>query len=397
MKEKLLDIIDLSKSVPKSNAEKKNKSDKHGKSSIWNKHGKSSILNNPLHIENENRIILKNINLHICERETIGLIGPTGCGKTSLLRMMNMLDKPSSGKILYKGEDVYKSKNSLEMRRNIAMVFQKPIVFKGTVSDNIIYGLKVRNMEKEVSSEDISNILEKVGLGGYNNQKASTLSGGEIQRVAFARALIIKPKILLLDEPTANLDPGTTEKIGKLIQDIRENEDTAIVIATHNLILGQKLCDEIAIIDKKIFQFGKTEDLFKKPENKFVAEFVGMGNIQKGVVTKREGNLTSIESNHLNILSRCNFEKGREVYIGTRPEDITVSKERVDGENNSNQFKGKMLDYHYNGALVDLKIDIGEQFSVYLTKKSFLDLKVNIGSDIWIQFKPESVHLFEYK
>ena len=389
MKEKLLEIIDLSKSVPKSNAEKRNELNQRKKSSIWNK---------PHSSENENKVILKNINLDICEKETIGLIGPTGCGKTSLLRLINMLDEPSSGKVLYKGEDVYKSKNSLEIRRNIAMVFQKPIVLKGTVFDNVYYGLKVRNMEKEKYVQDISNILKKVGLEGYENQNASTLSGGEIQRLAFARALIIKPKILLLDEPTANLDPETTERIGKLIQNIRENKDTAIVMATHNLILGQKLCDEIAIINKKIFQFGKTEDLFKKPDNKFVAEFVGMGNIQKGVVRKREGNLTLVdETNQLNILSKCNFQEGKEVYIGTRPEDITVSKERVDGEKNLNQFKGKILDYHYDGALVDLKIDIGEQFSVYLTKKSFLDLKVKIGSNMWIQFKPESVHLFEYK
>ncbi|MCL2688197.1 MAG: ATP-binding cassette domain-containing protein, partial [Methanobrevibacter sp.] len=261
----------------------------------------------------------------------------------------------------------------------------------------INYGLKVRDMEKEVSPEDISNILEKVGLEGYENQKASTMSGGEIQRLAFARALIVNPEILLLDEPTANLDPETTERIGKLIQDIRENEDTAIVMATHNLILGQKLCDEIAIINKKIYQFGKTENLFKKPDNKFVAEFVGMGNIQKGVVRKREGNLTLVESNHLNILSKCDFQEGKKVYVGTRPEDITVTKEKIDDGIDLNQFKGKVLDYHYNGALVDLKIDIGEQFSVYLTKKSFLDLKVNIGSDMWIQFKPESVHLFDYK
>jgi len=389
MKEKLLDIIDLSKSVPKSNAEKRNKSNEQRKSSIWNNHQSS---------ENENKVILKNINLHIRERETIGLIGPTGCGKTSLLRLINMLDEPSSGKILYKGENVYKNKNSLEIRRNIAMVFQKPIVLKGTVFDNVYYGLKVRNMEKEKYVQDISNILKKVGLEGYENQNASTLSGGEIQRLAFARALIIKPKILLLDEPTANLDPRTTERIGKVIQDIRENEDTAIVIATHNLILGQKLCDEIAIIDKEIFQFGKTEDLFKKPKNRFVAEFVGMGNIQQGIVRKREGNFTLVdESNQLSILSKCNFQEGEEVYIGTRPEDITISKERVDEENKLNQFKGKMLDYNYHGALVDLKVDIGEQFSVYLTKKSFLDLKVDIGSDMWIQFKPESVHLFEYK
>jgi len=384
MKGKLLKIRDLSKSVPENNVEKRNKS-KENKRSSWN---------NNYNNKNGNKVILKNINLDIYEKKTLGLIGPTGSGKTSLLRLINMLDKPSSGKIFYKGEDLYKNKYNLKIRRKIAMVFQKPIVFKGTVFDNVYYGLKIRNIKKEESKEDIGKILEKVGLKGYENQKASTLSGGEIQRVALARALIIKPKILLLDEPTANLDPKSTEKIEKIIEDIQKTEDITIIMATHNLIQGQRLCDKIAIINKSILQVGTTEEIFRKPKNKFVAEFVGMKNIEKGLVTSDKG-LSSINTNQINILSSRASNQGKETYIGIRPEDITVNKEKIDTKNNLNQFKGKILGYKDNGALVDLKIDIGKIFSVYLTKKSFLDLEVNIGSDMWIGFKAEDVHLFD--
>ena len=385
MKDKLLEIIDLSKTVPKSDAEKRSERGKKKKSSIWNK-GK-----------NDKKIILENVNLEIYEKTTLGLIGPTGSGKTSILRLINMLDEASSGKILYKGETL--SKKNLKLRRNIAMVFQKPIVFKGTVFDNIYYGLKVRDNGKEECEKDILYMLKKVGLEGYEHQKASTLSGGEIQRVALARALIIKPKILLLDEPTANLDPTSTEKIEAIIDDIQKNGDISIVMATHNLIQGQKLCDEIAIVNRGILQFGKTEEIFSKPKNKFVAEFVGMKNVEKGIITKNENNVYFINVDGLSIISSreietCRKIESKDVYIGIKPEDISISKSKIENDDSINQFKGKVINYKDNGTFLEIKIDVGKIFLVYLTRKAFLDLKIDVESEVWIQFKTESVHLF---
>lgn len=380
MSEPLVEIKNLSKSVPKTN---NNSIKRNYKNSNFKK------------ANNSKKEILEDINLKIYKKKTLGLIGPTGSGKTSLLRIINMIDKASSGKIFYKNKNIEDLESSLEIRRKIAMVFQKPIVFKGTVFENIYYGLKIRNKTKEEVEQEILNLLKIVGLKGYENQKASTLSGGEIQRVALARALIVKPEILLLDEPTANLDPGSTEKIENIIENIQKNEDIAIVMSTHNLIQGQRLCDEIAIINKSIFQIGKTEDLFRKPKNKFVAEFVGMKNIEKGVITEQKENLTSIKVGEMNILSSRETNNEKNIYIGIRPEDITLTEEKINNsDNNLNQFSGIVLNYKDNGTLIELKINVGKEFLVYLTKKVFLDLNVLIGSKMWIQFKADTVHLF---
>ena len=164
--------------------------------------------------EYERKNVLENINLHLKRGTSLGIIGPTGCGKTTLLRIIDLIEKPSSGKIYFDGVDVSKTqKDELKYRRKIGMVFQKPVVFKGTVLENIQYGLKVRNCEKESYNDKIIGLLKSLGLEGYEDRNASTLSGGETQRIALARALIIEPEILLLDEPTANLDPLSTDKI----------------------------------------------------------------------------------------------------------------------------------------------------------------------------------------
>ncbi|MCL2116576.1 MAG: ABC transporter ATP-binding protein [Methanobrevibacter sp.] len=353
-------------------------------------------------ISAEDKVILDNINLKIYKKQTLGLIGPTGSGKTLLLRIINILDKPSSGKIYYEGNDIT-NREDFKIRRKIAMVFQKPIVFKGTVFDNIYYGLKIRNKDKKSSEEEVSNLLKMVGLEGYENRKASTLSGGEIQRIALARALILKPEILLLDEPTANLDPGSTEKIENIIENIQQNEDIAIVMSTHNLVQGQRLCDEIAIIKERIYQIGKTEDVFRKPKNNFVAEFVGMKNIIEGTIEKIENGLTRVNVNGVKISSSEIIEGCSDIYICVRPEDISLTKTKVkvkveDSEkilNHLNQLKGKIIHYKENGALIELKVDVGKTFIVYLTHENFLDLNLTIDSDVWIHFKPESTHVFD--
>jgi tungstate transport system ATP-binding protein len=337
--------------------------------------------------------ILDRINLKIYKKRTLGLIGPTGSGKTSLLRLINMIDHPSSGNIYYKDTNIIDLENLLNIKRKITMVFQKPIVFKGTVFDNVYYGLNLRNKEKEESKRNILKILKDVGLKGYQDQDASILSCGEIQRVALARALIIKPEILLLDEPTANLDPNSTEKIEKVIENIQKNMDIAIVMSTHNLIQGQRLCDEIAILNKKIFQIGKSEEIFRKPKNKFVANFVGMKNIVEGIATKKSESLTLINVKDLIIMSSNHLDI-ENVYVSIRPEDITVTRIKVNHAE-LNQFTGKIISYKENGALIELKLNVNDiYFIIYLTRKNFFDLELDINSKVWIQFNFSSVHIF---
>jgi molybdopterin-binding protein len=343
--------------------------------------------------EYEGKNILENINLRLKRGTTLGVIGPTGCGKTTLLRIIDLIEKPSSGKIYFDGKDVSKSnKEELNYRRKIGMVFQKPVVFKGTVLENIQYGLNIRGHDAEPTQYKIKELLESLGLEGYENRKASTLSGGETQRIALARALIIEPEILMLDEPTANLDPLSTEKIEEMIEDIQGKNETTIIMATHNLVQGQRLCDEIAIINHRIYQIGKPEDIFRRPKNSFVADFVGMKNVINGKAKKFTDNLTLINIGEINVYASKSIEGN--VYMSIRPEDITISKLKVD-TSALNNLKGVIKEIVDDGTLIKLKIDVGELFTVYLTRKSFFDLEISIGNNVWLQFKASAVNVFK--
>lgn len=343
--------------------------------------------------EFKGRNILENINLTIDKGTTLGIIGPTGCGKTTFLRILDLLEPPSSGKIYFNGTDISNSKSeNLEFRRKVGMVFQKPVVFKGTVLQNIKYGLNIRGNTPESSNEEIIELLITLGLEGYENRDASTLSGGETQRIALARAMIIRPEILILDEPTANLDPISTEKIEMMIQNIRKKNETTIIMATHNLIQGQRLCDAIAIINQRIHQLGRPEEIFRKPKNSFVADFVGMKNVMKGHAKKIKDNLTVINMDKIKTYATSSLEG--DVYMSIRPEDITVSKSKVK-TSALNDLKGNIKSIIDDGTLIKIDVDVGEIFTIYLTRKSFFDLEISVGSVIWIQFKASAVNIFK--
>lgn len=337
--------------------------------------------------------VLENINLSIKRGTTLGIIGPTGCGKTTLLRIIDLIEKPSSGRIFFNGQDIPKSKNDrMEVRRNMGMVFQKPIFFKGTVSDNICYGMNIRGFNKDLYQDKIKDLLESLGMSGYEKRDASTLSGGETQRMSLARALITDPDLLLLDEPTANLDPISTEKIENLIEKLRSERNTTIILATHNLIQGQHLSDEITILNKEIFQIGKPEEVFRKPKNRFVADFVGVKNVKKGNSRKVEETLTLINTGNISVYSSSPLEG--KVYMSIRPEDITLSLSKVE-TSALNEFDGEIKEISDSGGILNLKIDVGEIFSVYMTRKSFSDMNLTIGSPVWLQFKASAVNVFE--
>ena len=219
-------------------------------------------------------VILNNINMGVDRGEVFALIGPTGAGKTTLLRLIDLLEVPASGKIYFNGNDVTQAGRSrLEARRRMAFVLQKPVVFNTSVYGNIAYGLKWRGAGKSSIHQKVNSILEMVNLSSYKNRNARTLSGGEVQRVAIASAIAIEPEILLLDEPTANLDPISTSRIEELITDIVHQYNTTIIMATHDMTQGQRLADRIGVlIDGEIHQTGGWREIFTSPRNREVAD-----------------------------------------------------------------------------------------------------------------------------
>ena len=175
--------------------------------------------------------ILKDIDLTVEKGEIMALIGPTGSGKTTLLRLIDLLELPTSGSIVFNGilVTVLPEKEKLKARRRMAMVFQKPVMFNSSVRENVSYGLKIRGKGKE---EKVRAALQAVGLLGYESRDANTLSGGEMQRIALARALVLEPELLLLDEPTANLDPKSADSIDRIIQSLSGQKTTVCLLYT---------------------------------------------------------------------------------------------------------------------------------------------------------------------
>ena len=205
--------------------------------------------------------ILSHINLSAAKGSVLALIGPTGSGKTTLLRIIDLLDEPTSGQLFFDGIEVARisEKRKLEIRRRMAMVFQKPVMFRSNVLDNVRYGLRVRGLN---GKDKVINALNIVGLSDYESRDANTLSGGEMQRLALARAIVVEPELLLLDEPTANLDPKSTAKIEELILDF-VLQGTTVIMASHNMGQCQRLADKVAVlIQGKILEVGRPEVIF---------------------------------------------------------------------------------------------------------------------------------------
>ncbi len=221
--------------------------------------------------------VLDRISFEVRRGETFVVIGPSGVGKTTLLRLIDLLEYPSSGRLSFSGQDTTQLDNydRLELRRRIGMVFQSTILFNTSVYSNVAYGLKLRDTPEDVEAKSVSRALKTVGLKDLEQRYAKTLSGGEAQRVAIARMLAYEPELILLDEPTANLDPANTSTVEKAMQKAKEAYGATVIVATHNMFQARRLGDRVALLlNGKFVEVANPETIFTNPRESVTRAFI---------------------------------------------------------------------------------------------------------------------------
>jgi molybdopterin-binding protein len=333
---------------------------------------------------------LDDVTLKFSRGETFTLLGPNGSGKTTLLKILACIEKPDSGVVLINGEKIT-SMNRDKARLAATLVFQKTTLFSTSVFKNIAYGLKLRGIPQKQVSKTVEKALATVKLEGYEDRPARKLSGGEQQRVSLARALALETPILLLDEPTANLDPKSASIVEEVIRQANRQRDTIVIIATHNAFQADRANGEAAFLaNGEIIAVGTIDEILKqKPEIR--AEFSRLENLFSGISEILEEGTSRITIDG-EMAIECASRQAGSITVFIRPEDIILSKESFKSSAR-NVFKGRIVAISDQGSLVKLKVDAGKRFTAQITKRSFSEIGMKVGSQIYLTFKASSVQV----
>lgn len=332
--------------------------------------------------------------------EILVVLGPSGSGKSVLLRILNLLEPPGEGAVRFDGREVQglEGRGRVEVSRRMALIFQDPLLFRGSVEDNVAYGLKVRGVSREERLSRAREMLEVVGLHGFGSKHVSTLSGGEAQRVALARALVIGPEVLLLDEPFANLDAPTRAALQEEVRGILRGRGITAVFVTHDQDEAARMGDRIMVLDGgKVAQEGSPRDIFYEPESEFVAGFVGYDNLYRGEVAGSEGGLTTIEVEGVMLEAVADLEPGRSVAVGVRPEDVTLVPADEAGARASsrNAFRGKVVDVELRGPAARVTVACPFPLVALVTRRSAEELGIEVGTDVGARFKATAIAVIQ--
>jgi len=336
-------------------------------------------------------IALNGVSLKIPQGAVFTLMGPNGSGKTTLLKILACVEKPTKGKVYFDGKLV-EEKSMPEFRLKSTMVFQKTVLFNATAYENIAYGLKLRDLSKKEINERVRNVLKLVKLEGYEKRPAKKLSGGEQQRVSLARALALRTELLLLDEPMANLDQRNASIIEAVISQIRQETNTTIILATHDMFQVETLSEKVALINNgKLVHVGKTREILE--HSRKLADFARIENIFSGVSRITKDGTSRIDVGN-NIQVEASIRRSGKISVFVRPEDIILSKIRF-ASSARNVFEGRIVEILDLGPTVRLRIDAGKQFVVQITKHSFIEMQLNLSSKVFVTFKASSVRTID--
>jgi iron(III) transport system ATP-binding protein len=344
---------------------------------------------------------VNDVTFEVKEGELFTLLGPSGCGKTTTLRSIAGLEKPDSGTIAVgdrvmfsagKGRNVNLPAN----QRGLGMVFQSYAIWPHmTVFDNVAFPLQVRKRSERPSKKEIrervERVLETMELSAQIDRQATKLSGGQQQRLALARALVIQPPLLLLDEPLSNLDAKLRESLRYELKRLQRELGITSVYVTHDQVEALALSTHIAVMQAgSVVQLGKPREVYMEPANKFVAEFIGTSNFIPGTVGQTHGTQHSVETTNGRILieSQHKLPTGDDVVVSIRPEAVDLSRGSVPGV--PNEWHGTVVTRAFLGDAVDHVVAVGKH---EIRARTNPDVSIEPGTQVYLQLDPSKISL----
>ncbi|MFD2211325.1 ABC transporter ATP-binding protein [Virgibacillus halophilus] len=341
----------------------------------------------------DNTTVIPGLSFDIKEGEFFTLLGPSGCGKTTLLRMIAGFNSIEGGEIAFDDRVINKI---IPQRRNIGMVFQNYAIFPHlSVANNVAFGLKNRNMANEEIGKRVDKMLDVVQMTKFKKSMPENLSGGQQQRIALARAIVIEPSVLLMDEPLSNLDAKLRVDMREAIKDIQRNVGITTVYVTHDQEEALAVSDRIAVMNEgEIQQIGTPRAIYQRPANTFVANFIGRTNIIERTIVYRDNKYLLVMDEQYEVIIenlKKSFDKqDTKVKLSIRPEEFVINdnKNGMRAIIKGNMFLG--MNIHY---IVELQN--GEQVEVI--QESMIEEPLKPGKIIYLGVKQNKINIFDFK
>ncbi len=323
----------------------------------------------------DGRLVLDLKELYLEKGKILGLLGPNGAGKTTLLEILAFLSSPSSGEVWFEREKVnFSNGNLIELRRKVVLVQQQPILFTSTVSKNVEFPLRIRKIPREQRDGIVEELLELVGMGGFRYAKAHRLSGGETQRVAMARALACSPEVILLDEPTSNVDVENQVAIEQIIAEINRVKGISVIFTTHNMLQASKLAQATVFL----YEGKVAESIYE--------------NIFSGRLERDEKGLEYCVFQK-GLRFRVRSDKSGSVRISMDPRRLRISRDEGDSSK-ENTLRGRLIQLTDGQNQVRVLVDVGIPLSVLVPREVFGNLHLSLGEDVWLICPADGIEVF---